>query len=60
MAAESVTSLKEGMKITKKRLEACGCLFIKSSSLSSEVFEKDGQFIFWDIKTKKIWRIIDK
>ncbi len=60
MAAESVTSLKEGMEISEEELIACGCQLIKSSSLSSKIFERGSQFILWDLKTKKIWYVLYK
>ncbi len=57
---DTKTSLKEGMEISEEELVACGCQLIKSSSLSSKVFERGSQFILWDLKTKKIWCILNK
>ncbi len=57
---DTKTSLKEGMEISEEELAACGCQLIKSSSLSSKIFERGSQFILWDLETKKIWCVLDK
>lgn len=52
------TPLKEEMQISKEELLAQGCRFIDTFGSNSETFKKDDQFIYWDSKTQRIWRIL--
>ncbi len=51
-------SLEEGMQITEEELLALGYKFGCTFAFDSKIFEKEGKFVHWNFKTKKIWRIL--